>query len=161
MSNFLKEYYWLYLPVIIFIGNTKAAAKGLRQLEHQPDYNRIWETGDLAENKLAMEVIEFAKTQNVFASLDIHNNTGKNPNYGCINYLDEPFLKLASHFSNTTVYFTEPHNVHSIAFGKFCPAMTIEAGLSGSLEGINETTQLIEYLLNTKEIDWNEKRKEH
>lgn len=162
LKDILRPYETVVPPknIIIFIGNTEAAEQGLRHLKHQPDYNRIWEAGELAENQLAMDVIDYARTQNVFASLDIHNNTGKNPNYGCINYLDDRFLKLASHFSQTTVYFTEPHNANSIAFGRLCPAMTIEAGLSGSEEGIQETKELIDYLLNADEIDWCEERKE-
>ena len=145
--------------IIIFIGNTEAAAQGLRHLDHQPDFNRIWEEGELAENQLAVDVMDYARTKNIFASLDIHNNTGKNPNYGCINYLDESFLKLASHFSDTTVYFTEPHNAQSIAFGRLCPSMTIEAGLAGSIEGIEKTIGLVEYLLHADSIEWNESRK--
>ena len=137
VKNVLKPYRNSKPPknIIVFFGNTVAAEKELRHLPDQPDFNRIWEPGPLEENQLAMDVLDYAKTKKMFASLDIHNNTGKNPNYGCINYLDEEFLKMASHFADTTVFFTEPHNANSIAFGRLCPAMTIEAGLSGSVEG--------------------------
>lgn len=161
VKNVLKPYRNSKPPknIIVFFGNTVAAEKELRHLPDQPDFNRIWEPGPLEENQLAMDVLDYAKTKKMFASLDIHNNTGKNPNYGCINYLDEEFLKMASHFADTTVFFTEPHNANSIAFGRLCPAMTIEAGLSGSVEGIEETTNLANYLLHTDKIEWNEKRK--
>lgn len=145
--------------IVLFFGNTLAAKSGLRHLTNQADFNRIWEEGELPENKLAMDVMSYARGKKLFASLDIHNNTGKNPNYGCINYLQEDFLKLASHFSHTSVYFTEPSNAQSVAFGKFCPAMTIEAGLSGSQSGIDETVALINYLLQAEQLDWNEKRR--
>lgn len=161
VKEILADYQKRKLPksLMIFIGNTKAANKDLRLIPTEVDYNRIWEDGDLAENKLALEVMEIASKRDLFVSLDIHNNTGKNPNYGCINYLDENFLKLASHFAETTVFFTEPSNAHSVAFGKLCPSMTIEAGLSESREGIDETKRVIEYLLSTEVLEWNEKRR--
>lgn len=145
--------------ILLFIGNTLAAQAGLRHLTNQPDFNRIWEDGELPENKMAGEVLNYARSKNLFVNLDIHNNTGRNPNYGCINYLQPEYLKLASHFSYISVYFTEPRNAQSVAFGKFCPSMTIEAGLSGSQSGIEETVCLINYLLTTEKLDWNPSRR--
>ena len=160
LKELLRDYKDKKLPktLMIFIGNTQAAVESLRHLPGQVDYNRIWEGGNLPENKLALEVMKEASERDLFVSLDIHNNTGKNPNYGCINYHEEDFLKLASHFSEATVFFSEPRSAHSVAFGKLCPSMTIEAGLSDSLDGIEETKKYIEYLLSVEDLVWNEKR---
>lgn len=159
LQMLLKNYQNKTLPrdVIIFIGNTVAAAQGMRHLPDQVDFNRIWDsplklverplTEISPERKVAMDVIEYAKSQKIFASIDIHNNTGKNPNYGCINVIAEPFINLASHFGSHTVYFTEPHNVQSMAFAHFCTAITIEAGKPGELSGIKASYAFVEKVL--------------
>ncbi|MBT4791787.1 MAG: peptidase M14, partial [Halobacteriovoraceae bacterium] len=110
LQELVKKYKNHKLPrdLIIFVGNTFAAAEGMRHLPGQADYNRIWEEGDAAENLLAADVVQYAKEANVFASIDVHNNTGKNPHYGCINVIADNFLNLASFFGEHTVFFTEP-----------------------------------------------------
>src|SRR6478672_7097532 len=63
----------------LFIGNVAAAARGLRRLDGQPDYNRVWPGGDgagLPEHAMMCEVVEQMRVRGVFASIDIHNNTG-------------------------------------------------------------------------------------
>lgn len=154
LQRLIKKYETKKLPrdLIIFIGNTYAAAKGMRHLPGQADYNRIWEIGDAPENRLAMDVLSYAKKQSLFASIDIHNNTGKNPLYGCVNVLEESFLNLAGHFGDHIVYFTEPHNVQSMAFSKICPSITIEAGLPGDENGISAVINFVDEILNSKEI---------
>ncbi len=138
--------------VILFFGNTLGASEGMRHLPGQVDYNRIWEEGDHAENKLAMDVVQYAQKANLFASIDIHNNTGKNPLYGCVNNTGENFLNLASYFGEHTVYFTEPHNVQSMAFSRFCTAITIEAGLPGEPRGIEAAYDFVEEILKVPEL---------
>lgn len=118
--------------LIIFVGNTLAAESELRHLEGQLDYNRIWKRGDAPEYEMTQKIMNYAKSRNLFANIDIHNNTGNNPFYGCINKLDSKFLSLASLFSKKIVYFTEPHEVESMAFSKICPSITVEAGKSGN-----------------------------
>ena len=39
----------------------------------------------------------------VFASIDVHNNTGLNPHYACVNVIDNRFLHLAAMFGRTVV----------------------------------------------------------
>lgn len=129
--------------LIIFIGNTLASSKGLRHLPDQVDYNRIWEKGSTAENNMVDELFNYLKPYKLFASIDIHNNTGKNPHYGCINSLDRKYLELARYFGEHTVYFTEPHNVQSMAFSKICPSTTIEAGLPGEKKGVDASYDFV------------------
>src|SRR5581483_10625584 len=78
----------------IFVGNVEAAAQGLRHLDGQPDFNRVWPGtphGALPEAQLAQQVVEAMTARRVFASIDIHNNTGLNPYYGCVNRLDASY----------------------------------------------------------------------
>jgi len=83
----------------LFIANTGAAAEGMRHLPGQPDYNRVWPGGEdlaSAEARLMREVVDIMATHEIFASIDIHNNTGMNPHYACVNVLEHTALHLAS-----------------------------------------------------------------
>ena len=100
----------------LFIGNLDAARQGQRRLEGQPDYNRVWpgtpDTG-LPEFHMMKQVVDDMARRGVFASVDVHNNTGLNPHYACVNELANPFLHLATLFSRTVVYFVRPLGVQS------------------------------------------------
>ncbi len=150
MRRLLKNYADKTLPrsLSLFIGNVTAAAKGLRALDEQPDYNRVWDLGGSPEHRMMQRVIEQMKAKRPFASIDIHNNTGLNPHYVCINYLDNRFIHLASLFSRTLVYFIKPDQVQSIAFGKFCPAVTLECGKSGSEGSIEHALSYVDAVLH-------------
>ena len=54
------------------------------------------------------DVVAQMRLRRVFASIDIHNNTGSTQHYACVNRLDPPFLHLATLFSRTVVYFRRP-----------------------------------------------------
>ena len=123
--------------IILFIGNIAAAKKGVRRLENEPDYNRIWNGDSLPEHRLAKTVFAELSKQQLYAAVDIHNNTGKNPHYACINRTDPSFINLARRFSKTIVYFTEPHEVISMALSHLCPSVTLECGFSGEAKGLN------------------------
>jgi succinylglutamate desuccinylase len=135
----------------IFIGNVQAAAAGLRRLDAQPDYNRVWpgaDTACLPEHGMTQQVVQEMRARNVFASIDIHNNTGLNPHYACVNRLDQPFLHLATLFSRIVVYFERPLGVQSAAFAGLCPAVTVECGKPGNAEGEREAARLVEAALH-------------
>lgn len=129
--------------IFLFIGNVAAAAENRRRFDHEPDYNRIWNGGILPEQLMARRILQLMKSNGVFACIDLHNNTGKNPHYSCINKVAPDFLHLARLFSPSVVFFTEPHEVISKAFSRFCPSVTVECGLSGEREG---TEHLVRYL---------------
>ena len=162
LQKLIKRYEGKELPrdLIIFIGNTFAAEEGMRHLPGQADFNRIWEEGDTPEKKLAMDVIEYAKSQDLFASIDVHNNTGKNPHYACINVVEKRFLDLASHFGSHTVFFTEPHSVQSNAFSKFCTSVTIEAGLPGDPVGVKASLEFVDKIFNMEKLVANPDRED-
>lgn len=139
----------------IFFGNIQAAGLGLRRLEHQPDFNRIWpgtEYPDSPETRMAADIINIMQARNVFASVDIHNNTGLNPHYACINKLDHPFLQLASLFGRLIVYFTRPKGVQSAAFAEICPAVTLECGRPGQQHGVEHAFEYLNSCLNLTEL---------
>ncbi len=142
-------------PVSIFFGNTLAASHGLRRLDDQPDFNRIWpgtDAPDSTEKRIAAEIITTMKTRNLFASIDIHNNTGLNPHYACINKLDNRFLQLASLFGHLIVYFIRPKGVLSAAFAELCPSVTLECGRPGQKHGVEHAFDYLDSCLHLHEL---------
>ena len=133
----------------LFIGNIVAAAEGLRVLQGQPDFNRLWKLeSDSAEAKMAQELLEILEPVSLFAAIDVHNNTGMNPHYACINRLETPFFHLASLFSRTVVYFIRPESVLSMAMSRLCPAVTIECGKAGDRHGTDHVKEYVEACLH-------------
>ena len=137
----------------LFIGNVVAAAEGLRVLEGQQDFNRIWKKGNqTAEGKMATEVLDILASVPLFAAIDVHNNTGINPHYACINELHTPFFHLATLFSRTVVYFRRPDSVLSLALSELCPATTIECGKSEDSHGREHAKEFIDACLHLQDF---------
>jgi len=154
LQRVLNEYQGQQLPraVSIFIGNIAAAAQSKRVLPYQLDYNRAWRDGALPEQKVMQEVIREMREKKVYVSVDIHNNTGHNPHYACVNKCSDQFLHLAKLFSSTVVYFIKPDTVQSMAFSKLCPAITVECGQPGHPFGTEHASQLIRSVFNLESI---------
>ena len=153
----LKKYKDKQLPrsLSLFFGNVTAANHNLRSLDNQPDFNRIWpgtELPDCAETGMAKEIVSLMKKRNVFASVDIHNNTGLNPHYACINSLDNQFLQLACLFGRLIVYFIRPKGVQSAAFAQICPAVTLECGRPGQQHGVEHAFEYLNSCLHLSEL---------
>ncbi|MCQ8105641.1 M14 family metallopeptidase [Methylomonas sp. SURF-2] len=153
VQQLLRKYHGQALPrnLSLFFGNTQAARHGLRRLEHQPDYNRIWPgtpLADLPEAAWARRICEVMSRRELFASVDVHNNTGLNPHYACLNKLDEAFLHLGALFGRLLVYFTHPKGVQSGAFAEFCPAVTLECGRPDQPHGVEHVFQFIDGCLH-------------
>lgn len=153
----LKKYRNMDLPrpLSLFLGNITAASQNLRRLDDQPDYNRIWPGTEFplcAETEMAAEVVYIMKQRNVFAGVDIHNNTGLNPHYACINRLDNRFLQLASLFGRLIVYFIRPKGVLSAAFAELCPAVTLECGRPGLLHGVEHALEFLDACLHLSDF---------
>jgi succinylglutamate desuccinylase len=139
----------------VFVGNVSAARDGLRRMAGQPDYNRVWpgtEHPESAEMRMMQEVFDTMKHRRPFASIDLHNNTGINPHYACINRIDNRFMHLASLFSRTLVYFIRPAGVQSMAFAQLCPAVTVECGKVGQSAGEQHAREFIDACLHLSEI---------
>jgi succinylglutamate desuccinylase len=153
----LKKYQTKELPrsLSIFLGNIAAARFNSRRLDNQPDYNRIWPGSGLpacTETEMAQTVVSIMHRRGVFASIDIHNNTGMNPHYACINRLDNRFLQLASLFGRLIVYFTQPKGVQSAAFAEICPSVTLECGRPGQQYGVEHALEFLECCLRLNEF---------
>lgn len=156
-QSVLRKYAATELPraLSLFIGNVEAARSGLRRLDGQPDYNRVWpgsEEAYPAELAMMQQVVDAMRARGVFASLDIHNNTGLNPHYACVNRLDQSFLHLATLFSRIVVYFLRPRGVQSAAFAELCPAVTVECGKPGTPGGVEHAAAFIEAALHLSEF---------
>ncbi len=157
IQQLLRTYQNKPLPrtVFLFIGNVEAARYNLRLLSGQADYNRAWPgttLEDCAETRLLANLYSFLEKQPLLLSIDLHNNTGLNPQYACVNRLDNRFLRLALLFSRTVVYFIRPRGVQSQALAKLCPAVTVECGKVGDRSGIERAEKFIGVCLNLKEL---------
>ncbi len=138
----------------IFIGNVHAAALRMRHLDGQPDYNRVWpgcESPETPEHKMMAQVVDIMGQRDIFASVDLHNNTGFNPHYACVNVLDNSFFHLAAMFSSTVVYFTRPRGVQSMAMAQLCPAVTLECGRVGEIQGVEHAHDYLHACLHLSE----------
>ncbi len=153
IQGLLKKYAGQPLPraLSVFFGNVRAAAQGQRHLPDQPDFNRCWPGADNAhgpEHAMMQQIIDEMRTRDVFASIDIHNNTGLNPHYGCINRREPRFFHLATLFSRTVVYFIRPTGVQSLAFAELCPAITVECGKPDQPFGADHARDFVDTCLH-------------
>lgn len=136
--------------LLLFVGNIEAAKHNLRTAGNQNDYNRSWPgtlDGATPEARLMREVVDCVRLLQPVASIDIHNNTGHNPHYACVNRLNENHLQLARLFSRTVVFFERPLGVQSAALSKICPSVTVECGLAGGPEGVTHAADFIQAAL--------------
>ena len=155
LQRLLRDFGKETLPrsLSIFIGNVEAARHKRRRLDDQPDYNRIWTgEGHTPEHRMVHHIYKQMHARKVFASVDVHNNTGVNPHYACINRLDNRFYRLASLFGRTVVYFTRPTGVQTMAFAELCPAVTVECGRVGDMAGIDHAVEYLKACLHLSEI---------
>lgn len=148
VQSVLRRHRQALLPraLLLFVGNIAAAKAEVRTLPGQIDYNRAWPGADqpaTPEAQLMRDVLTVATSHAPFASIDIHNNTGQNPHYACLNRLDDPFLQLARLFSRTIVHFTRPAGVQSAALATICPAVTVECGRVGGAAGIEHAAEFV------------------
>ncbi len=147
----------LVLPrsLSLFIGNTAAAEQGLRHLPGQPDYNRVWpgsEHTGTPEHGMMKQVLDCMAGREIFASIDVHNNTGLNPHYACVNVLEHQALHLATLFARTVVYFVRPRGVTSMAMAALGPSVTLECGKVGQGHGVDHAADYIDASLRLSEL---------
>lgn len=153
----LRKYQGTKLPraMWLFVANVEAAASGLRTLPTQQDYNRSWPGTSAAhtpEASLMREVVDAIAAEPLFASVDLHNNTGSNPHYGCVNHLSPPFLQLATLFARTVVFFQQPVGVQSLAMAQHCPAVTLECGQAGENAALQHAIEFLDACLHLHHI---------
>ncbi len=148
----LRKYKELPRGLTVFIGNVEAARYRKRWLDHQLDYNRIWQQGDTTEHKIAEQVTQIMRASPPFACIDLHNNTGINPHHAAVNQLDNRSLQLASLFSRKVVYTITPPGTLSAAFADFCTAITIECGKVSQAYGAEHALEFLEGCLHLADV---------
>ena len=149
----LRKYADRPLPrsLSILIGNVEAARAGVRRLDGQPDYNRVWPGTPhpaCAETLLMAQVVETMARREVFASVDVHNNTGINPHYACVNRLENRFLQLAAMFGRLVIHFVHPRGTQTAALAAWCPAVTLECGKPGQPYGAEHAFEYLDACLH-------------
>jgi succinylglutamate desuccinylase len=147
----LKKYQQQPMPrsLSLFIGNVQAAKAGRRLLDGQQDYNRIWKQAPgEGEYEFAGQLLRELENIKPLMGVDIHNNTGLNPHYACVNKLEKEYLHLATLFSRTVVYFTSPDSVLSIAMAELFPAVTVECGKPDDQAGVEHAFNFLEACLH-------------
>ena len=152
-AQVLLQKYTDHLPrsIYLFIGNVTAAAQGLRVIPEQTDYNRCWPGTEMQANdetQLMHEVYDQVTQNGLFAAIDVHNNSGFNPHYGCISDLTQANLHLAAMFNHIGLVIRQPKGLNTMAFDGFCPATTLECGRPGEVAGINHAVELLDALLH-------------
>lgn len=135
----------------IFIGNVAAAEADCRKLPEQTDYNRCWPGTDLKPNattEMMQAVTNIVTADSLFAAIDLHNNTGANPHYGCITNVTQDNQHLVAMFNHIGLVFKHPKGVSTMAFDGICPAATLECGKPGEKLGVQHGTELLDALLH-------------
>ncbi len=156
MQEILKKYqttdgYKLPRSIWLFVGNVDAAQMGVRLRDGQIDFNRTWPgTPDPHSDTaiLIQEVMDRITQDELFAALDLHNNTGQNPPYGCISMVNEKNKYLASFFNHIAMVFQSPKGVSTMAFDDICPAITLECATPGNEPAIKRAFDLIDDLMH-------------
>jgi len=156
MQEILKKYkdtqgYTLPRSIWMFVGNVEAASQGLRRLDDELDFNRAWpgtKEPDAPTAKLIDKVMKIITEGELFAAIDLHNNTGKNPPYGCISVVNEKNKYLSSFFNHIAMVFHTPKGVSTMAFDDICPAITLECSTPGNTLGIDKAVALIDDLMH-------------
>ncbi len=140
--------------ILLFVGNVRAAEANRRFLPNQVDYNRCWPGTELEPSPtsgMMQRVVEIAHGLPLFAAIDIHNNTGKNPHYACITDPNMQNQNLAARFNRVGMVFNH-RGVSTMAFDGICPAITLECGLPGDPQGIEHACRFIEGMLTLDEL---------
>lgn len=156
-QQLLRKYRNRPLPrsLSVLFGNIAATRLGLRRLENQVDYNRIWpgtEHPACNETRMAQQIVDQMARRSPFASVDVHNNTGLNPHYACVGRLDLHTLQLAAMFSRLCIYSTRPKGTLSAALAAICPAVTVECGKPGQAFGAEHAFDYLDACLHLAEL---------
>ena len=153
--------------VMLFIGNVAAARAGVRKLDGQPDFNRIWkgsqDNGSQGggsqgggsqgggahepEYDMAAQFLEAVHERAPHACVDLHNTTGRNPHHVGVARRDGLTLALARRFSPYTIYAEQPDTTLVHALAPACPAFTLECGQPGDEAAITQAVTFVRDLM--------------
>jgi len=139
--------------LLLFVGNVLAAREGVRRLDGQPDFNRIWRGAAGAESEMASALLAEAERARPFACVDLHNTSGENPLYACVHRLDDASLALGRAFSDRMVLVTHPDTLLSRALSRIAPSVTLECGKPGNPAVTARLAQYLEQVLALESLD--------
>ncbi len=145
VQRLLRQQTRLPRSVWLFIGNVAAAAQAVRSLPGQADFNRMWRN---ATHPVATAVLAAIAETQLFAVVDLHNNTGSNPHYAVVTDLAPGSLGLAKLFSDTAVYVEQPATVLTRAFEGKAPSVGLELGPVGDPRADHRAHGFLNQLLN-------------
>ncbi len=156
MQALLKKYqtdngYDLPRDLWLFVGNVDAAERGVRAIAGKTDFNRAWPgTPDPQTDtaKLIAQVFATISKTPLFAAIDLHNNTGQNPHYGCITDVNEENKYLCAFFNHIAMVFKSPKGVSTMAFDGICPAITLECSTPGNKSAEEKAFALVDDLMH-------------
>jgi len=158
VQRVISDYQDRPLPrsLMLLVGNVEAARRGLRRLDEQQDFNRIWpgalNHGDTVEARIMAEVHARVVERGALAAIDLHNNTGRNPHYAVVCNLDPHTLGVAALFSPRVVCFRGIPGTQTASFAGLVPAITAECGLPGEAANAEAGARLVDAALNLDEL---------
>jgi hypothetical protein len=132
----------------LLVGNVLAAQAGVRRLDDQSDFNRIWQQPQ-GRAVWALKELEHKKP---LALLDVHNSSGHNPHFVGVTKLDRTTMGLAYAFSNRVVNVTGPSGMLAQASAAFTPSVTLECGAPHDPDGFKVAARLAHQLLTTGDV---------
>ena len=147
LRRFLGAQPALPRDLLVFIGNVEAAARGLRKLPGQADFNRLWRPA----TGVAADLLASIGAQPLLAVVDMHNNTGRTPHYAVLTDLSEGSLGLARLFADIGVYLERPASVLTRAFRGRAPCVALELGQVGDPQAAERAAGFIAALLDLDE----------
>lgn len=134
--------------MLLLVGNVEAASEGVRALDGQTDFNRIWEEEHGKKFHWAEEVIERVSSKKPWFALDIHNNTCPNPHHAVITDMNPSTLSAARKFSKTAIFAMQPLSILSRRCSQFCTAITLEVGVPSDPTSADRARAFLKYLVD-------------
>ena len=115
--------------LVLLVGNVHAAARAMRSLDNQVDFNRIWDKGESDEQLWAEEVFNYVKQKRPQFALDLHNFSGPNPHHSVITDGRSATLDAAIAFSPLAIFAQLPKGILTRKFSELCTSLTLELGM--------------------------------
>lgn len=132
--------------LLLLVGNVLAASKGVRALDDQADFNRIWEEENGKKVDWAEDVIAKVSSRKPWFALDIHNNTCPNPHHAVITDMNPSTLSAARKFSKTAIFAMQPLSILSRRCSQFCTSITLEVGVPSDPKSEDRARTFLRYL---------------
>jgi succinylglutamate desuccinylase len=133
--------------VLILIGNVQAAKSAKRKCDDGIDFNRIW--SESARHNKAAEILAYLNSIGIYASLDIHNSSGRNPVFSILAHMHPESLYLSARIGGPVMYAPWPKGPLSHACGKSFPSVTVEMAHLENEKEISRFADTIAWLTET------------